>query len=70
VCAELSQLQPGHPLNLTLADILATHELKSFDYRVSLHRMGGRAGGYDVWIGGWIPSGRVGFWGHSEFAGE
>lgn len=35
VCAELAQLRPGHAVNLTLADVLATHELKSFDYRVS-----------------------------------
>jgi hypothetical protein len=47
VCAELSQLQPGHPLNLTLADILATHELKSFDYRVGLGWVvGGFLGGF------------------------
>jgi hypothetical protein len=34
ICAELASLQPGHPVNLSLADVLATHELKSFDYRV------------------------------------
>jgi hypothetical protein len=34
VCQELAQLQPGHQVNLSIADILATHELKSFDYRV------------------------------------
>lgn len=34
MCAELACLQPGHDMNLTLADVLATHELKSFDYRV------------------------------------
>lgn len=38
MCAELARLQPGHPVNLTLADILGTHELKSFDYRVRLWR--------------------------------
>ncbi len=36
VCAELAHLQPGHPMNLSLADVLSTHELKSFDYRVRL----------------------------------
>lgn len=34
VCTELAHLQPGHPVTLTLADVLQTHELKSFDYRV------------------------------------
>lgn len=34
VCRELAQLKPGHPTRLSLSDVLLTHELKSFDYRV------------------------------------
>lgn len=36
VCRELAQLRPGHPTQLSLSDVLLTHELKSFDYRVGV----------------------------------
>lgn len=49
MCAELAHMQPGHPVTLTLADVLQTHELKSFDYRVS--PTGALPGECHVWRG-------------------
>jgi hypothetical protein len=34
LCAEFAHLRPGHAQALGLADVLAAHEAKSFDYRV------------------------------------